>query len=136
MYEKFQEHEESEVLRRTLQDVLLRLWVMLETSEGFDGVEPVLSELPEPPDLANTHKSFHALYQSGMITGPSNDGGLTCLGRFAGTLPVDMQLGQLISYGIALGVGTEAVIMAAALSQPQPAFRRASPVVHSGNKPY
>ena len=42
-----------------------------------------------------------------MITVPTNDGGLTCLGRFAGTLPVDMQLGQLISYGIALGVGTE-----------------------------
>ena len=70
LYEKFQEHEESEVLRRTLQDVLLRLWVMLETSEGFEGVEPVLSELPEPPDLANTHKSFKALHQSGKYIHP------------------------------------------------------------------
>lgn len=130
LYDKFQEHEESEVLRRTLQDTLLRLWAMLETSQGFSGVEPVLAELPEPPDLSNVAKSFYSLYASGMITKPANDGLLTSFGRFAGNLPVDMQLGQLIGYGIALGIGTEAVVMAAALSQPQPVFRRASPFVH------
>jgi hypothetical protein len=42
LYAKFQEHEESEVLRRTLQDVVLRLWAMLETSANFDGVVPLL----------------------------------------------------------------------------------------------
>ena len=42
-----------------------------------------------------------------------------------------MQLGQLICYGIALGVGTEATVMAAALSQPQVAYRRASPFIHT-----
>jgi HrpA-like RNA helicase len=30
LFFKFQEHEESEVLRRTLQEVILKLWTMLE----------------------------------------------------------------------------------------------------------
>ena len=50
--------------------------------------------------------------------------GLTTFGRFAGNLPVDMQLGQLICYGVAMGVGAQAVVMAAALSLPQSIFRR------------
>ena len=57
--------------------------------------------------ILTTHSIDAMHHIIGMITAPKNDGGLTCLGRFAGTLPVDMQLGQLISYGIALGVGTE-----------------------------
>jgi len=92
LFDKFQEHEESEVRRRTLQDVLLRLWTMLESSEAFAGVVPVLEALPEPPDMDNVDLSFHTLYHTGMITAAHNDGALTSLGRFAGSLPVDMQV--------------------------------------------
>jgi hypothetical protein len=76
--------------------------------------------------MANVDKSFAYLHYSGMITEPENNGALTSLGRFAGNLPVDLQLGLLINYGIALGVGAEAVILAAALSQPQACFGSAS----------
>ena len=39
----------------------------------------------------------------GMITEDTGLGSLTNLGRFAGALPLDLNLGKLISYGIALG---------------------------------
>ena len=44
----------------------------------------------------------------GMITSPDDAGELTSVGRLAGQLPVDLQLGRLIAYGIALDIGIEA----------------------------
>ena len=38
-----------------------------------------------------------------MITEDTGQGELTSLGRFAGALPLDLRLGMLIHYGIALG---------------------------------
>jgi hypothetical protein len=38
-----------------------------------------------------------------MITEDTGLGSLTNLGRFAGALPLDLKLGMLICYGIALG---------------------------------
>jgi HrpA-like RNA helicase len=65
-----------------------------------------------------------------MIDYPSDTGRLTPLGRLAGEMPVDMQLSRLIAFGVQLGVGVEACIMAAALSMPKSPFRQASPFVH------
>ena len=38
-----------------------------------------------------------------MTTDDEGQGQMTCLGRFAGALPLDMRLSMLIHYGIALG---------------------------------
>ena len=43
------------------------------------------------------------LSEDGIITEETGFGTLTPLGRFAGNLPVDLQLGLLISHGISLG---------------------------------
>ena len=103
LYQEMQEHEESEVHRTPLQDVILSLRSMLESSISFNGVVPILEDLLEPPDMRNVHKSFDYLHYAGMITVPEDSGNLTSIGRLAGSLPVDLQLGRLIAYGIALG---------------------------------
>ena len=67
-----------------------------------------------------------------MITLPSDNGELTPMGRMAGSLPVDLQLSRLIAFGISLGVGAEAVAIAAALTLPKMPFRTANPLIHTG----
>lgn len=103
LFADMQEHEESEVHRTPLQDVILGLRSMLEASVGFNGVVPILEDLLEPPDMRNVKKSFDYLHYAGMITVPADAGALTSIGRLAGNLPIDLQLGRLIAYGIALG---------------------------------
>ena len=76
---------------------------MLEASVGFSGVVPILEDLLEPPNMKNVSKSFDYLHYAGMITVPADEGALTSIGRLAGNLPVDLQLGRLIAYGVALG---------------------------------
>lgn len=65
-----------------------------------------------------------------MISAPCDGSSLTMMGEFAGQMPCDLSLSRLIIFGIALGVGAEAVILASALTQPAPVFRRATPLVH------
>ncbi len=43
---------------------------------------------------------------------------------------MDLQLSRLVSYGIRLGIGAEACIVAASLSLPKSLFRVASPLIH------
>jgi hypothetical protein len=71
-----------------------------------------------------------------MLTQPDDSGELTSFGRLSGQLPVDLQLGRLVAYGIALGIGPEAVVLAASLSQPKSLFRIASPMVHTDPNEY
>ena len=67
-----------------------------------------------------------------MISLPSDEGELTPMGRMGGSLPVDLQLTRLIAFGIALGIGAEAVAMAAVLTIPKVPFRTANPMIHKG----
>ena len=53
--------------RQPLQDIILRLRAMLEDAESFEGVEPVLMELLEPPDVNNVHQSFDFLFNSTLL---------------------------------------------------------------------
>ena len=136
LFEGFDEHEQSEVHRQPLQDVILDLRSMLQDGAGFQGVVPILEDLLEPPDMNNVGRSFDYLYDAGMITSNDDDGLLTSIGRLAGALPVDLTLGRLIAMGVTLGVGTEATILASALSQPKSLFRLASPVIHTDPDEY
>ena len=62
LHEKFQEHEQAEVHRKPLQDVILGLRNMLEDSPTFEGIVPLLEDLLEPPDMSNVAKSFDYLH--------------------------------------------------------------------------
>ena len=46
--------------------------------------------------MGNIDKSFSVLYQSSMITANGDDGILTSVGRMAGQLPVDLELGRYV----------------------------------------
>lgn len=128
LFEGMHDHEVAEVHRRPLQDVLLSMWVTLEDAVGFQGVTPFLQGLIEAPDMRNIAQSYQYLYESDLITDPSDDGYLTAMGRLSGELPVDIALGRMIAYGVMLGVAAEAIVLAAALSLPKAPFRYANPI--------
>lgn len=130
------EYGEPEILRVPLQETILNMRVMLESSAEFNGVVPPLEDMLEPPDVRNVEQSFKYLHSAGMIDEPSDEGVLTSTGNFVGSLPVGIVLGRLIAFGVMLGVETEAVILAAGLSLPKSPFRIASPLVHKDPSEY
>ena len=85
----------------------------MDSTRPFHSVLSCLSDLflfillrSFPPTILRLSSFFlHFLYSSeGMIRPTSGHGSLTHLGRFAGSLPLDLRLGMLIHYGIALGM--------------------------------
>jgi hypothetical protein len=100
--------------------------VMLEDAANFRGVTPFLQGLIEAPDMRNIEQSYQYLYESDLVTHPSDQGYLTAVGRLSGELPVDIALGRMIACGVILGVAAEAVVLAAALTLPKSPFRYAN----------
>jgi HrpA-like RNA helicase len=131
LFESFSDFETSEVLRTPLQETILSIRIMLETSPTFQGVIPVLEQLIEPPDTRNVANSFQYLFENGLISSHDDTGYLTPTGKLVGALPVGIALGRLIAYGVQLGVGDDAAKLAIALTQPKSPFRIASPIVHT-----
>eukprot|EP01032_Pedospumella_encystans_P010929 gene10929-12752_t len=125
-YNNMKEHELAEVLRRPLEDVVLNMWAVLENAQDFQGVTPFLHRLIEVPNVRYIDKSYEKLFEASLITFPSDDGCLTPAGRFISTLPLDLSLGRMLSYGVLLGVSAEAVVLAAALSLSRSPYRIAS----------
>eukprot|EP01041_Mallomonas_annulata_P005183 gene5183-10365_t len=134
--EKFDEHEMAEVHRQPMQDTILRLRAMLEDTDSFEGVVPVLMDLLEPPDMENVEKSFDYLFRADMLSRPDDSGELTSLGKFAGNLPIDLRHTRLLAYGIALGLKNEAVVMAAAFTLAKPPFIVGSPLIFTDPDQY
>jgi HrpA-like RNA helicase len=132
LFYQFSDHDTPEILRMPLEDVILNLRAMLEESNDFEGVVPILEGLLEAPQTSNIDNSFRQLHKFSMITEPNDWGELTPLGRMSGNLPVDLHLSRMIAFGIALGVGAEAVAMAAALTVPKSPFRTAHNLIHTG----
>lgn len=82
-------------------------------------VRDVLLTCLEPPDISSIDRSFESLYKSHFISSPDDSCQLTNLGSFVSSLGIDLALGSLIGLGIQMGVGAEAVQMAAILSFPK-----------------
>ena len=97
VYNMLEEHPTAEVSRIPMQDVIIRLRYDFEKGPSFRGVRPILSNMIQPPDLDNIERSFANLFDSGLITDPSDDGILTSLGRFCCGLSMDINLGMSIS---------------------------------------
>lgn len=135
-FERFEEHQEAEIHRTPLHEIVLTLKAIFEDSDEFIGVTPILKDLLEPPDLSKLPHCFDYLYKANMISTPNDESKLTSHGAFAGKMPTDLILSRLIIYGISLGLGAEAVILASALQQPKTVFRIAHPIVHSDPDEY
>jgi HrpA-like RNA helicase len=56
LFAHFADHDQAEVNRQPLQDVILDLRSMLEDTVNFRGTVPILEELLEPPDTSNIQK--------------------------------------------------------------------------------
>ena len=137
LYRTFAEHGISEFQRQPVQEVILSLRVMLESSNGFRGVLPILEELPEPPDLDNVERSMKLLFESGMISSSDDSTtSLTQLGLFTGQMAMGINLSRLVFNGILLGVPQEAIIIAAALSLQKSPYRQALPLIHTDPAEY
>ena len=91
LYHAMDEYKTPEIRSKTLEDVILQLRQMLESSH-FAGVIPVLESLIEPPDMNNVDMSIAHLYNKGLLTQPDDEGVLTGLGRLVASLPVDIGL--------------------------------------------
>jgi HrpA-like RNA helicase len=92
---------------------------MLKDMLSEEEVSEVLLTCLEPPDISAIDRSFESLYKSHFISAPDDTCELTTLGSFVSSLGIDLALGSLIGLGIQMGVGAEAIEMAAILSFPK-----------------
>ena len=92
---------------------------MLKEMLSEEKVSEVLQSSLEPPDIKTIDRSFESLFRSHFISSPDDDCQLTNLGSFVSCLGIDLALGSLIGLGIQMGVGAEAIQMAAILSFPK-----------------
>ncbi|KAJ1458668.1 hypothetical protein M885DRAFT_428282, partial [Pelagophyceae sp. CCMP2097] len=143
---RLMDHQRSEIHRQPLDQVVLDLRAMLDAA-----VAPLLAQTLEPPAFEHVQASLRSLRQNGLLTEPVRclvvpeaaplkvrnavwaqklEGCLTKTGKFVASLGIDLQLGRFVATGLALGIGSLATGVAAALSQPRTPFRVASPLVH------
>jgi len=115
-YENYMDaFEPGEMLRIPLDSVILMLKEMLPE----DAVTEILQTCLEPPNLSTIERSFTSLFSSHFITSPDDSCSITTLGAFVSALGIDLALGFLIGLGIQMGVGAEAIQIAAVLSFPK-----------------
>eukprot|EP00981_Chlorochromonas_danica_P003150 scaffold630_cov188-Ochromonas_danica.AAC.7 len=136
IFDSFEDFNTAEIQRTPLHEVILSLHGIFENESTFDGVTPLLESLIEPPAVEAVINSQQYLYSEEMISAPNDGGRLTSLGAFAGRMPLDLSGSKLVIYGILLGIGTEAIVIATALAQPKTVFRIAHPIIHSDPDEY
>jgi len=66
-----------------------------------------------------------------MIESPDDFGQITNIGKIASALPIDLVYARLIIYGILLGIGAEAIVIAGALTVGSSLFEVPSPIYHT-----
>ncbi|KAJ8600853.1 hypothetical protein CTAYLR_008513 [Chrysophaeum taylorii] len=97
-------------------------------------VAPLMLEFPSPPAPRQIADAMVLLARRGLVEADEYRPSMTCAeildaldaapltpaGALAAALPVDLRLSRLIMYGAAVGAIDDAIVMAAALSQPSP----------------
>ena len=132
----------SDIHKTPLDSVVLNFYAMLRSSGKSEGslldesIADLLAETLEPPAPSAVDRAFTSLCDQGLLTAPNDDGELTGMGSFVSHLGLDLSLGRLVGLGAQLGVLDDAIILAAVLSQPQPPWRRANPLVHDDPDEY
>lgn len=107
----------ADITRKPLHDAMIRVLGNFNGRiPGTAGIGRVFNSLVQVPDMARRQESLNYLFEGKLITDSTEHCSLTRLGEFASIDAVGTQLSRLIFYGIALGVGPQCVILAAALS--------------------
>lgn len=122
------EHDISDIHRTPLDSVVLNFYTLLG-GKTDESIAKLLGETLEPPEPANIARAFESLHESKFLSEANETGVLTTMGRFVAALGLDLQLGRLVGLGAQLDCFDEAVDLAAILSQPQPPFRIANPLI-------
>ena len=106
------EQQTPEMLRLSLQDLVLRVKIM-----KLGGAEEVLSEALDPPSSKNVRRAIDSLVDVGALKGGER---LTPLGRQLAKLPLDAFLGKLILLGSIFKCLDASLTIAAILSSKSP----------------
>ena len=106
------EQQTPEMLRLSLQDLVLRVKIM-----KLGGAEEILSEALDPPLSKNVRRAIDSLVDVGALKGGER---LTPLGRQLAKLPLDIFLGKLILLGAIFKCLDATLTIAAILSSKSP----------------
>ena len=87
----------------------------------------VLNHALEPPSLEQMTTALQDLANIGAIScnpgeQPDENASLTVVGEMCLLLPMDIDLCRLVLYGVLFGVATEAIVIAAEISQTMDVF--------------
>lgn len=124
------ERDPPQVKSQPLDQVVLGLRSSLRGRR----VAPLMREFPSPPSSTQIADAFVLLLRRGLVESETFDKSMSCVeaietldaasltpaGELAAALPVDLRLSRLVMFGAAVGVLDDAIILAAALSQPSP----------------
>ncbi|EED21824.1 ATP dependent RNA helicase, putative [Talaromyces stipitatus ATCC 10500] len=109
---KLSEQQTPEMLRLSLQDLVLRVKIC-----NLGEVENTLLEAMDPPSSKNIRRAIESLKEVKALTSAE---GLTALGKQLAKLPLDVWLGKLIIYGAIFKCLDACVSIAAILSSKSP----------------
>eukprot|EP00927_Polykrikos_kofoidii_P071183 TRINITY_DN67490_c0_g1_i1.p1 TRINITY_DN67490_c0_g1~~TRINITY_DN67490_c0_g1_i1.p1 ORF type:complete len:1397 (-),score=254.43 TRINITY_DN67490_c0_g1_i1:108-3872(-) len=109
-----------------------KLSYILNTPQTATGL---LTELPQPPELASINAARIINADVGTITCPTEDAKISALGRFCLQSPVDLRVARLMWLGVLFGIPADAVILGAVLSSLDP-FASPSPLFMRDEGPY
>ena len=144
LFDALPAHEPGQMGQQPLESTVLHLRSMLAAEQR---VSSLLNDVIEPPDASNLSRALLALKQQGFLRVggrvaaelppgvlPEDEieeldrAPLTQIGALAAALPLDLQLSRLVAYGVQFDCAAEAIVLAAALALPKPAFRAISPL--------
>ncbi|MEC9341336.1 MAG: ATP-dependent RNA helicase HrpA [Pseudomonadota bacterium] len=107
------DHPDPEIARTNLAMVLLQMKdLQLGPPEGFPFMQP--------PGRRLVRAGYHTLHELGALDHRDN---LTASGRFLARLPIDPRLGRMLLEATRTGALAEVLVIAAALSVPDPRLR-------------
>ena len=127
------EFDPPEILHAPLAKLVLQA-KQIGTKMGIPLPSEFLSQAVDPPSLEQMELALQELASFGAIVSRpgspvSEEAEITLLGRFALTLPLDIEFSRLVLYGIFFGVPTDAIVIAAAASLSQDVFNMPTRII-------
>jgi len=125
-FAKLAPHDEPEMLRSALDDVILRAKLVLSAEAAEQGVSGLLASALSPPKPEEVASSLARLSLLGCLPPDQGENGrLTALGAFAASLArLRVPVARALLLATALGHPCEGVLLAAALTLDAPPFRQ------------
>ena len=120
------EFDPPEILHAPLAKLVLQA-KQIGSKMGIPSPSEFLSQAMDPPSLEQMELALKELASFGAIVSLPGlpvleEAEITLLGRFALTLPLDIEFSRLVLYGIFFGIPTDAIIIAGAASLSQDVF--------------